>query len=734
MIKLPLLSLWSGLRRRLFWPSWKSIGLFFAWILVLGSIMFFSAFIYLERTLPDPESIAARRITESTKIYDRTGEVLLYDIHGEEKRTVIPWDQIPVSVKNATLASEDSGFYSHGGFDVRGIARAFFKDIAELNLAQGGSTITQQLIKNALLGKEKTPTRKLKELVLSIEVERRFSKDEIFWMYLNEIPYGSNAYGVQAAAKTFFGKDAKDLTLNESAILTALIKAPSRYSPYGGRVPELMARKDAILDRMLDLEFISEEEHRDAKAETVAFKKSTESITAPHFVIMVKNYLEEQYGADAVENGGFTVITTLDVGLQKDAEETVSKYAAINKQRYQASNASLVSINPKTGDVWALVGSSDYFDTANQGNFNVAVDGPGRQPGSAFKPFAYALAFEKGYPDSTILWDLKTEFNPYCSPDSSQSRDRYGLQCYHPQNYDGRVRGPVTLRQALAQSLNIPSVKTLYLAGISDTIALAQRMGISTLTDPDRYGLSLVLGGAEVHPIDLASAYGVFANDGVYNPWRIVLAVKDGNGNVMEQAEDESKRVLSTDVSRLIASVLSDNAARAGTFGFNSPLYIPGWEVAAKTGTTQDNRDAWVAGFTPSITTVVWTGNNNNSPMTRQGAGISASGPLWSEFMRKALAKVPNESFARPGPMSASKVMLDGTLGPQPHEILYYVDRSDPLGPYPANPGEDPLFNHWEWSVMAAVSVPEPQPEPGQSPQPIGPEPTPTPLQPEATE
>ncbi len=687
--------------------QWPRIGIALLWVIVLGAISFFVLFIYIEQTLPDPESIAVRKINESTKIYDRTGQILLYDIHGEEKRTIIPWEQISQNLKNATLAAEDGNFYNHGGFDVKGIVRSLWKDVTTLNLSQGGSTLTQQLVKLAILGTEKTPIRKLKELILSIEIERKFSKDQIFWMYLNQIPYGSNTYGIQAASKAFFDKDASQLTIAEAATLASIPKAPTHYSPYGNYIDDLMARKNSILLRMKELKYISDTDYQHAIAEKLVFRSSTENITAPHFVIMVKDYLAKKYGESAIESGGFKVITTLDATLQEYAESAVTKYSAINKKQYRASNAALVAVSPKNGDVLALVGSSDYFDVANQGNFNVAIDGTGRQPGSSFKPFAYAVAFQKGYPDSTVLFDLKTEFNPYCSPDSSQVTDQYGLDCYHPKDYDGLFRGPVSLRQALNQSLNVPSVKTLYLAGIPDTISLAQQMGISTLTDPKRYGLSLVLGGAEVHPIDLVSAYGVFANDGVRNPWRIITRVEDVGGNILEQTQDQSQRVLDTQTARLMANILSDNSARAPVFGYNNSLYIPGYDVGAKTGTTQDNRDGWVVGFSPSIATVVWTGNNDNSSMTAAGAGISAAGPMWHEFMAKALPTLPNETFPEPNPVTSSKIMLNGNYiyisenGTQEfHEILNYVDRNDPLDNFPSNPASDPQYLNWDWSVV----------------------------------
>jgi len=658
----------------------------FLWLAVIGVISFLILFIYIELTLPAPESIAVRKITESTKIYDKTGASLLYDIHGEERRTIIPWDQISESAKKATLASEDASFYEHKGLDLKGIARAVLKDLRDFDLSQGGSTITQQLVKKTLLGDEKTLTRKLKEALLSIEVEKRFTKDEILWMYLNQIPYGSNAYGIEAASKTFFNKTASELTVNEAATLASLIKAPSYYSPYGNNVAVLMARKNALLKRMATLNFITTDEYEKAVEEEVEFRPRITDIQAPHFVVMVTEYLENKYGRDAVESGGLKVITTLDAELQTVAEETVSKYAEINKERYKASNAALVAIDPKTGEILSLVGSANYFDIANEGNFNVAT--AKRQPGSAFKPFAYAVAFQKGYPDFTVLFDIKTEFSPNCSPDAEQKKDKYGLDCYHPRNYDGRFRGPVTMRQGLAQSLNLPSVKTLYLAGVSDTIDLAENMGITTLRDRSRFGLSLVLGGAEVKPVDLVSAYSVFANDGIRNPWYFIKRIESANGAILENNIPDPKRVLDTQTARLVSDVLSDNSARASVFGYSSSLYFPGRSVAAKTGTTQENRDAWVIGYSPTMTVGVWVGNNRQESMTQEGAGISAGGPMWHEFMAKALAKFPNEEFIKPDLASSSKSMLNGSYdNSDPHNILYYINRSSDQ------------FENWEWSV-----------------------------------
>ena len=697
----------------------KALAMLFLWLFVIGTIVLLSFFLYLQRTLPDPEAIATRKVGESTKIYDRTGQVLLYDIHGEEKRTVIPWEQIPDTIKKATLASEDSDFYNHRGIDFKGIARAFLKNITSFGVSQGGSTITQQLVKKALLGDERTITRKLKEAVLAIEIERRFTKDQIFWMYLNQIPYGSNAYGIESASRAFFGKSASGLTIAEAATISSVTKAPTYYSPFGNHVSELLARKNSVLARMKNLGYISDAEYKTALAQKLEFKSSIESIQAPHFVIMVKEYLSAKYGEDLVESGGFKITTTLDSDLQAIAEETVSKYAKINKERYKASNAALVALDPRNGDVLALVGSKDYFNVADEGNFNVAI--ANRQPGSAFKPFAYATALQKGYTDYTVVFDLKTEFNPNCDPGGLETKDRYGIDCYHPQNYDGRYRGPVTFRQGLAQSLNVPSVKVLYLAGVKDTISLAENMGITTLGDKPRFGLSLVLGGAEVKLVDLVSAYGVFANEGMRNPWSFIQKVESSNGLVLEEKENKPERVLEPQIARLINNMLSDNSARASVFGYSSPLYIPGRDVAAKTGTTQENRDAWVVGYTPSLATGVWTGNNKNESMTKEGAGISASGPMWHEFMTRALSTMPNEKFGNPDPLTANKIMLDGNYTflrdgtPEYHEILYYLKKDNPLGPPPSDPNLDSQFKNWEWSVKnlygpAQTTSPSPSP------------------------
>ncbi|HXK36249.1 MAG TPA: transglycosylase domain-containing protein [Candidatus Paceibacterota bacterium] len=688
-------------RGRTPWRSWvRSVLGLGLWVAVIGVIGVSLFILDARRSLPDPDSIVSRQVKESTKIYDYTGEVVLYDIYDEERRTVVPLDRISENLREATVAVEDARFYEHRGFDWKGFIRSIVTNLKQGYGAGGGSTITQQLVGNALVGRQKTLKRKVQELILALEVERRFSKNAILEMYLNQIPYGSNAYGAEAAAQTFFDVPAADLSIARAALLAALPQRPSYLSPYGSHVDELLARKDFILTRMNELGLITQSEYENARIEEVVFAQGSVDITPQHFVEMVREYLTEKYGEDLVQSSGYKIITTLDADLQQKAEELVTHYAEINTEKYKATNAALVATDPRTGEVRALVGSADYFNVENEGNFNVAT--ARRQPGSAFKPFAYAAAFAKGYPDSTILWDVKTEFNQYCPADATATKDRFGLDCYHPQNYNGGYSGPVTMRQSLSRSLNIPSVKTLYLAGVDNVVSLATRMGISTLGN-NTWGLSLVLGGAEVRLVDMVSAYGVFAADGIRTPWGLIKRVEGPDGGILEERKVNPERVLEAQTVRLVTDILSDNNARTPVFGVNSSLYIPGRSVAAKTGTTQENRDAWVVGYTPSLVVGVWAGNNHNQSMTAAGAGISAAGPLWNAFMRAALSNTPVESFPKPDPVVVGKPMLNGMWAspeyPQQHTVLFYVDRSNPLGPIPTSPEADPQFQNWEWAV-----------------------------------
>ncbi|TSC61158.1 MAG: 1A family penicillin-binding protein, partial [Parcubacteria group bacterium Gr01-1014_107] len=478
--------------------------------------------------IPDLGSFEERKVAESTKIYDKTGEILLYDVFQNIKRTVVPIEEISEYIKKATLAIEDVNFYQHGGIELKAIIRAILVNIGALKFSQGGSTITQQVVKNSILTSEKRISRKIKEWVLAIKLENFLTKEQILALYLNEIPYGGNIYGVEEASQTFFNKHASEITLTEAAYLAALPKAPTFYSPYRNR-DELEDRKNLILKEMLKNNFISQEEFEKASREEIVFRpREDQSIKAPHFVMFVKELLEKKYGKEVLENGGLKVITTLDYEMQKKAEELAKEFAEDIQEKFNAENLALVAIDPRNGHVLAMVGSRGYFDEEIEGNFNITT--AHRQPGSAFKPFTYAAAFNKGYTPETVLFDLPTVFTANCTPQGE------GVDCYMPKNYDERFRGPVTLREALAQSINIPSVKTLYLAGLRETLALSKEMGIQSLEDPNRYGLTLVLGGGEVSLLDLTSAYGVFANSGARAPYQTVLEIRDRDGKVLERS------------------------------------------------------------------------------------------------------------------------------------------------------------------------------------------------------
>lgn len=665
-------------------------------IFLIGLIYFF----FLIKDLPDTDILASRQVSESTKIYDRTGEILLYEIHGEEKRTIIPFEQIPAYAKQATIAIEDDNFYNHGAVDWKGIARAFFKNILRGQISQGGSTITQQLVKKAFLTDARTYTRKLKELFLAIKLENRYTKDEILNLYLNQIPYGSNAYGIEAASKTFFDKNAKDLSLAEAALLASLPKAPSYFSPYGSHLDALMARKDTVLEKMYQAGFVSEEEKNLAKKFKFEFAPDFTSIKAPHFVIMVQDYLNSKYGEDFVRTAGLKVITTLDWKLQEVAEKTVEEGAQRNEELYAGKNAALVAQDATTGQILALVGSRNYFDTEAQGNFNVAAQGL-RQPGSTIKPFAYVAAFKKGYTPETIVFDVETEFDNTGDPEKS----------YKPGNFDEIFRGPVTLRQGLSQSINIPSIKALYLSGIDNVLKLAKSFGITTLTERSRYGLSLVLGGGEAKLIDMVNAYSVFAQDGIKHTQSFVLKVTEKD-RVLEEYFDEPENVIEAQYARMINNILSDIESRSVLFQNSIGLTIfPNQEVALKTGTTNDYRDAWAIGYTKSLVVGIWAGNNDNTPMQKRGSSLLAAIPMWSAFTREALRDRPTESFDQPDPIYIEKPILKGEYVvnywsgneklPQIHDLLFYVSKNDPLGPYPDDPEKDAQFLNWEEPTIA---------------------------------
>ncbi len=667
--------------------------------------------------IPDLSAFEERRVLQSTKLYDRTGEILLYDLGKDVRRTVVPIDAISHHLKNATIAIEDDQFYNHFGVQPKAILRAGWANFTDGDLlgGQGGSTITQQVIKNSVLQRDKTLTRKIKEAILAIKLERVLSKDEILSIYLNESPYGGTIYGVEEAAQAFFGKKATDLTLNEAAYLAALPQAPTYLSPYGNNRERLDARQRLVLERMKINDFITEEEYNAAISTTTEFlPQAVSGIRAPHFVMYVREQLVEKFGEEALSERGLRVITTLDAELQEEAERIVAEHGATNVERFKADNAGMVATDPQTGDLLVMVGSRDYFSEEIDGNFNITT--ADRQPGSAIKPFIYAAAFSKGYLPDTTVFDLRTQFSPSCPPDSQSSES----PCYSPNNYNNKFLGPINLRNALAQSLNIPAVKVLYLAGLRDSLKLAADMGLTTLNDPDRYGLTLVLGGGEVKLVDMTYAYGVFANEGVRVKPRTILRIEDSRGLIVEEAPIEETRVLDRNVTLMISDVLSDNVARTPLWGANSLVNFPNRSVASKTGSTNNLRDAWLMGYAPNLAVGTWVGNNDNSPMGGGLSGLIVT-PMWRDFMDFALERRDEQSFAQPEvnlsnvkpvlrgdyidltqlqvAASSSNATAVSLIYDNIHTILHYVNKNDPQGPYPTNPGNDPQYENWEWAV-----------------------------------
>jgi 1A family penicillin-binding protein len=688
-------------------------------VLILVSVALGAYYLYI--TTPRAE-LVDRQISQTTTIYDRTGEHILYQIHGEENRKIISHDQIPEAVRIATIAAEDDNFYNHFGIDVTGILRAIRVNFGNNNMSQGGSTITQQLAKNVFLTPEKSWQRKIKEVMMAFKIEKKYTKDEILDFYLNQVPYGSNAYGIQSAAEIYFAKEAKDLSLDEAAMLTALTKATSYYSPYGKHKEELRERQKSVIKRVGELAEI-EQGLINQSLEINTFDKLKpyrESIKAPHFVFYVRDQLEKELGKDVLETGGYKVYTSLDYEIQKKAQSLVQEKALLNETKYGATNAALVALDPKTGEILAMVGSRDYFDERIDGEFNV-VTSP-RQPGSSFKPIVYAAAFEKGYQPETILFDIPMNFGP----------DGTGKE-YMPKNYNGRFSGTVSMRQALAMSLNVPAVETLYLTGIDNSLRFAKKLGINSLDNRNnRFGLSLVLGGGEVSLLEETSAFSVFANEGIRNPTRAIKKIEKENGELIFNSDDiKSERVVGEHVARKINSVLSDNKARSPVFGARSPLYFEERAVAAKTGTTQENRDGWTVGYTPGVAVGVWAGNNDNREMNAGADGVYVAAPLWSEFMKWILARYPVEEFGTYEKVTSNKLYITGnirgksvlintesgekvskkkakkidsgkvvnTVVPEgTHCILYYINKDDPLGETKPD-FNDPMLGRWDGAL-----------------------------------
>lgn len=684
---LELVGMWKDRPRRATWRDrrtygksltrsrklvkWAKIGFF-------GAVGFFVFLFFvlplLAFNLPSPDKIV-RTQGFSTKILDRNGKTL-YDIYANQNRTPVALSDIPLYLRQATISIEDKNFYKHQGFDPIGILRGFLR-VFTRGRAAGGSTLTQQLVKNVLLTNDRTMVRKIKEFALAIQIEKKYSKDQILQMYLNEAPYGGTSWGVGAAAQTYFGKDVKDLNLVESAILAGMPQSPSAYSPYSSTPTAYVERTKDVLRRMREDGYITKDQEVRAGEALSGFQfqpKGT-SLNAPHFVQYVQKVLEDTYGQVAVEQGGLTVTTTLDLELQDKAQQIVTdEIAKVEKQHI--TNGAAVVLNPETGEILSMVGSKNFFAEDYDGQVNVTTSL--RQPGSSFKPFTYVTAFKKGYTPATLLMDVPTSFP-----------GGVGQPDYKPVNYDGKFVGPIQVRYALANSRNIPAVKMLAKVGIKDVLQTATDMGIMTLPPTadtlKRVGLSLTLGGGEVRLIDMTAAYSAFVNKGYRVDPVAILKVTDIDGKVLEDnTPQKGKQVLTEGQAFLISSILSDNEARKDTFGVNSYLNVA--NVMAKTGTTNDKKDNWTIGGNSNAMVGVWVGNNDNSSMLSVASGVSGASPIWHNIIVQALKGKSAAAFIPPS--GVSQVSVDTISGYGAHDNFptrteYFVKGTEPASPDP---------------------------------------------------
>ena len=604
---------------------------------LIGSL-FSAIFIFLPllflifiQDLPSPKILGLQKEPQTTKIYDRNG-VLLYQIYASQNRTFVPLSSIPYQLQKATIAIEDKDFYNNPGFNIGAIARSAIANLSGKPL-QGGSTITQQLIKSTLLTPEVSVLRKIKEVILAFWAERIYTKDQILQMYLNQIPYGGTSWGIEAAADTYFGIHAKDLDLAQSAFLAGLPNAPTFYSPYG-EYPDLWKkRQKEVLAKTAEQKFITKKQAEDAMREELTFLPIQNPIRAPHFVMYIKDLLVKKYGLPMVEKGGLTIKTTLDLKIQETAEKIVKE--EVENYRYlNLTNGATLVTNPKNGDIIAMVGSHDYSDP-NGGNFNATS--ALRQPGSSIKVVTYSAALSASFTAATPIDDSPIAFT---SP---------GAPTYSPVNYDGRFHGLMTLRAALANSINIPAVKTLNTIGIPTMVELGKKMGISTWKETGNYGLAITLGAAAGEMTDMEGVCGGLANGGNRININPIIKVTDAQGNILEEKKIEKNRVLDPGVAFIISDILADNLARTMEFGTNSPLFIPNHTVSVKTGTSDNKRDNWTIGYTPSYLVAVWVGNNDNSPMSQSlASGITGAAPIWNRIMNNLISSLPDEKFSQP--------------------------------------------------------------------------------------
>jgi penicillin-binding protein 1C len=608
-------------------------------------IMGFLTYWYVFRDLPSVRLLSDSPPALTTKIYDRNG-ILLYQIYKDQNRSLIKLHDLPLVVVNATLAAEDKNFYHHHGFSFIGIIRAATNNITR-GTTQGGSTITQQLVKNVLLSPEKSFSRKVKELVLAIETEMTYSKDQILEMYLNQVGYGGTSYGIEQASHEYFGKSARELTLAEAAMLAGLPIAPTTLSPFGTDPYLGKIRQQQVLEAMVASKMITEDDKVKALATPLVFHPQDTSILAPHFVMYIKDQLVKQYGEDLVNRGGLQVTTTLDLTKQNLLQTQINTELS-HLQNLHVQNGAGLIVAPVSGEILAMVGSHDFFDTKHDGQVNIVLQK--RQPGSSIKPITYSLAFLHGATPSSTIDD-----SPVCFVLTGQAD-------YCPHNYDGRFHGTVTIRTALGSSYNIPAIKTLNTYGIMNMVELAHTLGITTWDDPSRFGLSLTLGGGEITMLDLASVYSVFADGGTKIPFRGILSVRDSLGNELAPIPTEpARQVLPEGVAYQINSILSDPMARAPAFGFNSVLNLPGANVAVKTGTTNDLRDNWTFGYTHDYLVATWVGNNDNTPMSAVTSGITGASPIWARTMQALVKVTPATPFLPPDSMIKINVSCSGT-------------------------------------------------------------------------
>lgn len=625
-------------------------------------ILVISLYFFLFKDLPNPSSLTTGKIPLTTIIRARDGQIL-YRVYKNENRVKLAYEEIPQVVKDSTIAIEDADFYKHKGISIKSIARAFIYNLRQknTNLYQGGSTITQQLVKNTLLSAERTIPRKFKEAILAVWTEMTYSKNEILTFYLNEVGYGGPAYGIEAASQMYFGKSAKGLTLSEAAFLAGLPAAPTTFSPFGVNSHLAAIRQEQVLERMLKLKTITQDAYEKAKSQKLVFAPQRIDILAPHFVMFVKDQLVAQLGEEAAMEGGLDVYTTLDYGVQKQAEEIVKKQIEKLKGPYRIRNGAALVTNPQTGEILAMVGSPDYFDIANEGYVNGTT--AKRQPGSSIKPVNYAYAFDHGYTPTTTINDSPVI---YVAPGSSET--------YAPKNYDGKFHGIVTVRSALANSYNIPAVKILNSYGVQKMIDLGKAMGIKSWENIPPVGLSLTLGGAEVNMLDMARAYGTIANLGVRKELKVIKEIRDSNNNTITDSfyqsknardlaligdakAEENKQVISPLSAWWLTDILSDDVARLPAFGAYAKLTIPNHKVAVKTGTSNNFRDNWTIGFTPDYLTAVWVGNNDGSFMNSNlVSGITGAAPIWNDIMGAVLADTPDKEFPKPENLVAVKV------------------------------------------------------------------------------